>query len=719
MELITYRITLDTNRNGVQRTLQGFETGDNLAREIRVSLTDGKETVEIPLDNSVVASMYITTPSGVLCINDCEIDGNDIVYKLLDTDTLEAGIVQMQLKLIAEDKVLVSPRFALDVWESSVDDSEAIANPVFNALENALREAREAYNKSVASVIIDEDYLFVVRYKDGSEYTSSVLQDALKLLDNVEQYIEEAKAAAITATSASASAENYAGVAERSALNASDSATIAQASESEALRAEVSAINAKEAAQRAESNAYIYAEQAAQAEGFSDKARADADRAESARATVEDAKDVAVESASQATSAASSVLANSKLAESYAHGMTGTREGEDTDNAWYYMKQAQSASSGGLLPSGNVTFEQLMALTDVRVGAMYHVTTEFTTNSSFEDYALLGPEEYPAGTNVYYKSDGKWCAMVGSEVIGIKGEAEESYRTGHVNITKENLGIGIATDSKVGLVKVDNDTITVGADGTIKATTKVDIATTSKAGIVKPDGSSITVGADGSISAPKQSYTASEIATSDGSNVEAKLGNLGDDVSALNENLTSISEELDIDFTGADTSVQDVNTLLQKLLNQFYPKELKALIPNITSPDTHVSASSTYQNTNVKDYGIYNSNTTLYWHSALDQAPAWNKYSFDEKHIVSKIAITYSGNANKTIKIQGSNDDIVWDDLLTLELENTNETRKTKERDIISGKAYYSYRIYCEEGLYTSKPSALYCGINQIQYYGV
>lgn len=172
----------------------------------------------------------------------------------------------------------------------------------------------------------------------------------------------------------------------------------------------------------------------------------------------------ALESAKIALEKALEILSTADASKSYAVGGTGTREGEDTDNAKYYMKQAQSAASG-LIPSGNVTFEQLMALTDIVVGAMYHVTNEFTTNDKFEDYAALGAEEYPAGTNVYMKVDGLWCTMVGSEVIGVKGNEEESYRTGHVNITKENIGIINATIEKAGIVKLSDSSAVTDSTG--------------------------------------------------------------------------------------------------------------------------------------------------------------------------------------------------------------------------------------------------------------
>jgi hypothetical protein len=55
--------------------------------------------------------------------------------------------------------------------------------------------------------------------------------------------------------------------------------------------------------------------------------------------------DIRVESAN-ASAYAQSANAKSVLAESYAVGGTGTREGEDTDNAKYYMEQAKQQTGG-------------------------------------------------------------------------------------------------------------------------------------------------------------------------------------------------------------------------------------------------------------------------------------------------------------------------------------------------------------------------------------
>lgn len=148
---------------------------------------------------------------------------------------------------------------------------------------------------------------------------------------------------------------------------------------------------------------------------------------------------IKVEAAKAETSRADAA-ANATKAESYAVGGTGSREGEDTDNAAYYYRQAKSISesfAGALRPMGTVSFVSLPALTAVTAGDMYNISDEFTTTDDFKEGA---GSVIPAGANIYKTSDGKWDVLAGTPVTGVKGAKETSYRRGNVNLTPENIG---------------------------------------------------------------------------------------------------------------------------------------------------------------------------------------------------------------------------------------------------------------------------------------
>lgn len=95
--------------------------------------------------------------------------------------------------------------------------------------------------------------------------------------------------------------------------------------------------------------------------------------------------------------------------------------------------------SGALHPMGTVTFSELPSLEDAAESDMYNVSDEFTTTEDFKEGA---GNVIPAGANVYKTADNKWDILAGTPVTGVKGEAEENYRTGNVNVTLESLGIG-------------------------------------------------------------------------------------------------------------------------------------------------------------------------------------------------------------------------------------------------------------------------------------
>ena len=181
MEKIIYRLTLDTHKSGIQKTLQGFETADKIARRIVVALTSGSDTYDIA--DNVVAMMYVTTPNATIpSVCSCTIDGNTIIYDVLPIE--EAGITYMQLKLIgiSEDgaeSVLASPKFSVEVEESITDDNAVEQTTEFTALEDAVAKAHGVYNSRLLSVEIEADCTFKAYYADGTVYENGFLKDAV------------------------------------------------------------------------------------------------------------------------------------------------------------------------------------------------------------------------------------------------------------------------------------------------------------------------------------------------------------------------------------------------------------------------------------------------------------------------------------------------------------------------------------------------------------
>lgn len=67
-----------------------------------------------------------------------------------------------------------------------------------------------------------------------------------------------------------------------------------------------------------------------------------------------------------------------------------------------------------------------------------------------------------------------------------------------------------ATANNLGVVKPDNDTITIDSNGVLTATAKMpSVATTSSVGVVKPDGRTITITADGTLTCSGKNFVTS------------------------------------------------------------------------------------------------------------------------------------------------------------------------------------------------------------------
>lgn len=103
-------------------------------------------------------------------------------------------------------------------------------------------------------------------------------------------------------------------------------------------------------------------------------------------------------------------------------------------------------SSGAFNPCGTVTFANLPSLSTADVGDMYNISDAFTTTADFKEGA---GHSIPAGANVYKTSDSKWDILAGVTVTGVKGDKEQNYRLGNVNLTPANIG-AIADPSTAG-----------------------------------------------------------------------------------------------------------------------------------------------------------------------------------------------------------------------------------------------------------------------------
>lgn len=249
-------------------------------------------------------------------------------------------------------------------------------------------------------------------------------------LAKVKVEVAKAQTSASNAATSEDNARSAATAAQASATAAGASESNAQASAAAAAESEANAKASENVAKSSRDTAIESAQTA------TEKA---ASASESATTAAEKAE-IATQKTAEIIGKAESAAASATKAQSYAVGGTGSRDGEDSDNAKYYYQQAKDVSEGlkgGLQPHGTVAFADLPALEDVNSGWMYNISDEFTTTDDFKEGA---GNVVPAGANIYKTSDGKWDVLAGTPVTGVKGANEPIYRRGNVNLTPENLG---------------------------------------------------------------------------------------------------------------------------------------------------------------------------------------------------------------------------------------------------------------------------------------
>ena len=182
---------------------------------------------------------------------------------------------------------------------------------------------------------------------------------------------------------------------------------------------------------------------AANAASSATDAKLSADNANVSETNAANSANDATNFADAAADKADEASAHADMSRSYAVGTNNAvREGDAADNAKKYYEQAKDIAesfAGTLRPKGTITFTNLPSATDAKEGDMYNISNQFTTTASFKEGA---GNIIPAGANVYRTDDGFWDVLAGSPVTGVKGNAENSYRRGNVNITAEDIGLG-------------------------------------------------------------------------------------------------------------------------------------------------------------------------------------------------------------------------------------------------------------------------------------
>ena len=192
------------------------------------------------------------------------------------------------------------------------------------------------------TVAIPTVWATVGKIRKGYEGYEDVSTGTLPIWAQVQSAAAQSAQAAKDAQTAAENAQGKAETAQAAAETAQAAAETAQAA-AETAQGKAETAQSKAEAARDASKAAQAAAQAAQG-----KAETAQSKAEDAKGAAEASATAAAEYESGAKSAAVTATAGGNMAKSWAVGGTGTREGEDTDNAKYWAKAAQGAAGGGV-----------------------------------------------------------------------------------------------------------------------------------------------------------------------------------------------------------------------------------------------------------------------------------------------------------------------------------------------------------------------------------
>ena len=208
---------------------------------------------------------------------------------------------------------------------------------------------------------------------------------------------------------------------------------------------------------------------------YANAAASSAKSAASSESNANTYKTNAASSASAAASSAKSAAASESNANTYKTNAASSANTAETartaaetyknnaqtymNNAKSYMDAAKTAAAsitGALKPKGTVTFANLPNISSVETGAMYNISTAFTSvEKLFKDGGKI---QYPAGTNVYKTEDGMWDCLGGelSDYLmkaDIDTAVEEAMPDYTASTSLQELVAGESLKSALGKIK--------------------------------------------------------------------------------------------------------------------------------------------------------------------------------------------------------------------------------------------------------------------------
>lgn len=145
--------------------------------------------------------------------------------------------------------------------------------------------------------------------------------------------------------------------------------------------------------------------------------------------------------------------------------------------------------------------------------------------------------------------------------------------------------------------------------------------------------------------------------------------------------------------------------------SEYFEDVLNIKVPTMTSNNTPsgVASASSYTS-GYEAYGVFNPGRK--WVSNSQTNDQWVQYQFTAPNCAKKVVLTKDTNLNraKDVIIKGSNDGVIWDNLLSTTLDNTSQSETLIVPNDIN---YLYYQLYI-----TNTYSSATIALEELQFYG-
>lgn len=305
MERIVYKFTLDVTKIEPQKMLTGLWRGESKSRQLRISLKNGKTPITFDGQTETV-SMFVRKPSDESpSVNACTLEGNTIVYDILQSDVSETGVISFTLKInFYPDNapaIAYAATFEAQVCDPNCDESHVPSQPTYTALDELLTEVQEIETEMEGHASDAEAW--AVGQRDGSDVPST----DPTYHNNSYWHSQSAHTYAYEAQYASNQAEGYRNQAQSYAAGSAQKAQLAQGYANDAsASASTATQKASDASSSATSASASASEAATSATAAASSASTASTKASQAFSSASNAASSASSAASSATSAASS-----------------------------------------------------------------------------------------------------------------------------------------------------------------------------------------------------------------------------------------------------------------------------------------------------------------------------------------------------------------------------------------------------------------------------